>query len=286
MSRGGEEIMGGSSKASEFASLALPELVQLALAEDVSDDRAWELENEIGRRGLDEAMPVAQQLVGAEAPSARELGAGVLRALASSRVEEERAAAARLLLRVIEAESDPGVLVTTIAGCRHAAEERALEPLVRLSEHTDEDVRWAVAAALPWIMPDELDDRGVKTLIKLTADPDEDVRDWATFGIGIRPKLDSPDIRRALQERREDESFAVRCEALEGLGIRGDIEALAEALRLCDAGIEAVMVAEKAAAPELYEPLLARKSRGWAGDIADLDQAITACRPDEAGDVS
>ena len=177
------------------------------------------------------------------------------------------------------------MLATAAAGLGHAAEERALEPLVRLSEHQGEEVRWAVALLLPRILQNTLDDRGVKALIRLTSDPDDDVRDWATFGLGIElQELDTPDVRRALQERGEDENFAVRCEALEGLGIRGDIQALAEALRLCDAGIEAVMAAEEAATAELYEPLLALKSRGWRGDVDDVDRAIAACQPAHEGD--
>jgi hypothetical protein len=51
-----------------------------------------ELVNEISRRGLEGALSVTEKLLRAEAPSERELGAGILRALASSRVEEERAA--------------------------------------------------------------------------------------------------------------------------------------------------------------------------------------------------
>jgi len=284
----GEDIGSCASGAPELASLALPELLKLALAEDVSSDRVWELENEIARRELEESLPVAEKLLDADSPLERELGAGIFRALAGSEVEERRAAGARLLLRVVDNESDPDMLVIAAIGLGHAGEERALEPLVHLSEHRDEDVRDAVAFALPSVLRNTLDDRGVKALIRLTQDADEDVRDWATFGLGVGGlgQLDTPDIRRALQERRKDESFAVRCEALEGLGIRGDIEALAEALRLCDAGIEAVTMAEQAAAPELYEPLLALKSRGGWPNTADLDQAIAACRPRQAGDVS
>lgn len=64
------------------------------------------------------------------------------------------------------------MLATAAAGLGHAAEERALDPLVRLSEHQDEEVRWAVALALPRILQNTLDDRGVKALIGLTSDPD------------------------------------------------------------------------------------------------------------------
>ena len=278
----------GGTGPPELAALPLPELVDLALAEDVSDDRVWEIEVEIARRGLDEALPMAEELLGAEALSKRCLGAGIMRVLAGSSIEEERATAARLLLGLIETESDPDMLGNAAVGLGKAAEERALEPLVRLSAHPDENVRVEVAYALPDVVRSTLDERGVRALIELSTDPDEDVRDWATFGVGVilSPEPDTPEVRRALKERTEDESFTVRCEALEGLGLRGDIPALAEALRLCDVGIDAVMVAEKAATPELYEPLLALKSRWRPGNIEDVEQAIAACRPEQEGENS
>lgn len=282
---GSENIGGGSSGTREPVSYAPSELVELALAEDVSGDRHRELVVEISRRDLDEVLALAAKLLAGQVPSERTLGADILGAMASSGIEGRRVAATPPLLGAVEGETDPEVLAAAATGLGHAAEGRALDPLLRLVEHEAEEVREAVAFALPDILRSRLDDRGVNALIKLTTDPDDDVRDWATFGLGVqRQELNNPDIRRALHERREDENFAVRCEALEGLGIRGDIEALAEALRFCDAGIEAVMVAEKAATPELYEPLLALKSRSWGGWIEDIERAIAACRPEQKGE--
>lgn len=267
----------------DLDSLSMAELEEMAHV-DPSDDRAGEkFEYEIARRGLEQALPVAERLLAADAPWVRSRGAVILSLfLANSKVEHGRAEPGRVLLEVLEAESDPDVLASAIQGLGRAAERRALEPLVRLGGHEHWHVRWAVAIALPDVLRKTLDERGVQTLIELTADPVEDVRSWATEGFEEQlAELDTPAVRRALQERTEDKSVDVRCLALEALAIRGDIQALAEALRLCPVGVDRLRLAERLAIPELYEPLLARKTRIWQGDVEEVERAIAACRPKE-----
>jgi HEAT repeat protein len=58
-------------------------------------------------------------------------------------------------------------------------------------------------------------------------DIDDDVRDWATFGLGVQGDLDSQEIRDALLERMSDPNRDVREESLVGLGKRKDQRALA-----------------------------------------------------------
>jgi HEAT repeat protein len=53
-------------------------------------------------------------------------------------------------------------------------------------------------------------------------DDDEDVRDWATFGLGVQGDMDSVEIRDALFERLSDPNEDVRGEAMAGLGKRRD----------------------------------------------------------------
>jgi hypothetical protein len=57
-------------------------------------------------------------------------------------------------------------------------------------------------------------------------DVDEDVRDWATFGLGVLGDLDSEEIRDALWQRISDPYRDVREESLVGLAKRKDQRAL------------------------------------------------------------
>lgn len=271
------------------------ELLERRLAEDVSHDQAQELENDVARRGVEEALPAAERLLESDSPFERAAGAGILRASAALLGEEGRAAAVPRLVRVLEAESEPAVLaraVHGIEGLRYPGgerpltpgAERALEPILRLVENPDEKLRFAVAVTLPYLVLSTGDDRGVRALIKMTADPYEEVRYRATSGLGLELEVDTAEVRRALEERRADEDFYVRSAARYGLAIRGDVEALAE--ELADPDIDLFKGAERAAAPELYEPLLAVKAGAWRGDSEDLEhleRAIAACRPEHEG---
>jgi HEAT repeats len=85
--------------------------------------------------------------------------------------------------------------------------------------HPDSQIRFAVACALGSFPNDE---RSVKALLLLSEDTDEEVRDWATFGLGVLGDMDSREIRDALA-RRLDDSNADACEeAMVGLGKRRD----------------------------------------------------------------
>ncbi|GAC1429178.1 MAG: hypothetical protein NVS1B11_23630 [Terriglobales bacterium] len=66
------------------------------------------------------------------------------------------------------------------------------------------------------------DPLSAETLVRLTQDTDDDVRDWATFGLGVLGNTDSGEIREALLRRLNDSDEDVREEAMVGLGKRGD----------------------------------------------------------------
>jgi HEAT repeat protein len=53
-------------------------------------------------------------------------------------------------------------------------------------------------------------------------DADEEVRDWATFGLGVQGDLDSAEIRDALFQQLSDSNEDVREEAMAALGKRRD----------------------------------------------------------------
>jgi HEAT repeat protein len=122
-----------------------------------------------------------------------------------------------------QGEKDPLPLVSAIYALGHIGNPLAVPLVVEHSLHSNADVRHAVAYALGCFAGDS---RAVDTLLALMQDVDEDVRDWATFGLGVLGDLDSEKIRDALYQRMTDPNRDVREESLVGLAKRHDHRAL------------------------------------------------------------
>ena len=95
--------------------------------------------------------------------------------------------------------------------------------MIQNCAHGDDKVRFAVACALGSFADDT---RAVQALTVLMEDHDEDVRDWATFGLGVLGHADSPEIRVALLKRTNDPNPDVRGEAFAALGNRHESQAI------------------------------------------------------------
>ena len=111
-------------------------------------------------------------------------------------------------------EKDPLPLYSAIHALGHIGKSHALPLIIQNCSHEDAKVRFAVACALGNFAADP---RAVQALILLMEDRDEDVRDWATFGLGVLGDADSPEIRVALLKRTNDPNPDVRGEALAAL---------------------------------------------------------------------
>jgi HEAT repeat protein len=71
-------------------------------------------------------------------------------------------------------------------------------------------------------------------LIRLSADSEPKVRDWATFGLARQTEQDFPQLRAALADRLADDDPDTLAEAIHGLAVRGDeqaVQPLVSALR-------------------------------------------------------
>jgi HEAT repeat protein len=151
-----------------------------------------------------------------------------------------------------------------------------------LKDHPDEDVRYSVAVGLTG----DPDDTVAATLIELSADEDSDVRDWATFRLGMM-EAGPPEVLGALVGRLADEDEDTRAEAIVGLSRRKDqraLEPLIECLNQLKAGEgQGYNYAEgllyEAAAdlkdPRLCPALLKLESR--AAVYSSLSDAIETC---------
>jgi len=226
----------------------------LSLDDDLDDGKArWDIVSELHSEGGRAAFEAAERLCRAGEAKRRVLGADILAQVGvtpgsgGASVGPFRDAAMRVLLDLVERESEPEILASICSAFGHLKDPRAVGPLVRLREHPAEKVRLAVVFGL-LARPER---ETLDALIELSADDDADVRDWATFGLARQSDADYPALREALAARIDDPDVETRAEALHGLATRGDRRALG--------------------------PLLEWGEKRWeASDPALLDEALEA----------
>ena len=126
-----------------------------------------------------------------------------------------------LVSQLLQKETDPRPLSSAISALGHIENLLAIPLIVRHHRHQSADVRFSVACALGAfaLFNDPLT---IKTLLVLMEDENDDVRDWATFGLGVQGDSDSEEIRDALFRRISDSNDDVREEAIVGLAKRKD----------------------------------------------------------------
>ena len=123
---------------------------------------------------------------------------------------------------MLEIELDSQILSSIGSAFGHPNNSRAVEALVEFKNHPDPDVRFGVVMGVSCIETS----LAIDTLIELTFDDDFDVRNWATFNLGVQLDLDNEAIREALWQRilqeNVDEDYEIYGEALVGLAKRKD----------------------------------------------------------------
>lgn len=202
------------------------QLFRETLRGDYEDEAPWEAVRQLRRFGTREVFDVAVCWTSSKDPLMRARGIDVLAQLGktvehptNSFPDESYAVVTNLLNR----EDDLRLLNSAIAALGHLDNQHAVPLIARFGLHHDSQIRFSVACALGSFPNDPL---SVETLLKLMADNDEDVRDWATFGLGVLGDTDSAAIREALGRALDDPSEDVREEALVGLSKRQDKRAL------------------------------------------------------------
>jgi hypothetical protein len=238
-------------------------------------------------RADDEVISFGAGLLQSEDKQSRILGANILSEVAFGDPAKGDAAG-ELLAAALETEQDSEVITDLAYALGHTPYLRASRRLIALGMHPSEDVRLAVAYALP--MHSE-DPAMIPALITLSKDQDADVRDWATFGLGSLLDFDLPDIRNALVDRLDDPHHDSRGEAIVGLAKRGDTrvipallmelpsdapERLREWSLLVEAAEESVSSAEKSGDPK-WLPLLARIQNVQLVEASKVAAGIQRC---------
>jgi HEAT repeat protein len=264
----------------------LKALVRRALAfEDYDSDERWESVAEFQRRADRMAFDAAVALAGSDVVAERVLGLDVLGQIGHT---ENYPFLDETLPVLIEACADDreevvAAAVSALGSTYDPRSKRGLPAVLAHVAHTSDRVRFSVACALPAVADDPPDEDAVAALIVLSSDSASDIRDWATFGLGVQLDVDSAAIRDALADRLADTEGDTAGEALVGLARRHDARAVPYLLRHLDenAGNLIVEAAAELGAPEALPALLQLKENGWQKDEARpdvLDEAIRACQ--------
>lgn len=202
------------------------EIFSRTLTGEYDDESPWEAVRTLHRTGSRQVFDRAAEWCRSDDPLKRARGADVIAQLGrtvehpSNSFPEE---CFSVVSTLVQREKDPLPLLSAIHALGHIGNPLAVPLLIEHRLHPKADVRFAVACALGNFVDDS---RAVETLLALMQDVDEDVRDWATFGLGVLGDLDSGDIRDALWRGMNDSNRDVREEALVGLGKRNDQRAL------------------------------------------------------------
>jgi hypothetical protein len=217
----------------EMTQEEIGELFARTLSGGYDDDAPWEAVSALRRIGTREIFVQAAEWCDSENPLLRARGADVLSQLGktsehqcNSFPEESYSVASTLLQR--EKELLP--LNSAIAALGHIDNPEAVPLIAEQCNHSSPKIRFTVACALGNFPNHPV---AVETLLILMQDADDDVRDWATFGLGVLGNSDSSEIRDALFLRVSDANQDVREEAIVGLSKRIDprvLPSLTEAL--------------------------------------------------------
>jgi HEAT repeat protein len=203
----------------------MDEIFAQTLSGDFDDELPWEAVQTLRRMGSREVFERAAEWCSSDNPLKRARGADVLAQLGrtidhpNNNFPEE---CFSVVSALAQQEKDPWPLLSAVHALGGIGNPLAVPLVIEHRLHPDADVRFAVACALG----NFANALAVATLLALMQDVDEDVRDWATFGLGVQGNLDSDEIRDALSQRLTDSNKDVREESLVGLGKRKDQRAL------------------------------------------------------------
>ncbi len=255
-------------------SITTEELIQLALNAE-NEDELWQIVPVLQFRGNLEVFEAAQQLCQSEISKERKLGVDILGQLGiPKRTFPDESLS--ILLKLLDTEKDSDVLSSIGIALGHIGDKRAIEPLIKLKNHSTVEVRYGVVLGISGHEEAE----SINTLIELTSDEDENVRNWATFGLGSQINTDTSEIREALFQRLGDENYEIRGEALVGLSRRQDqrvVEPLIKELSSDCVGILAVEAAKEIG--DLRLTLVLRQLQEWWNiDKSLLVEAINSCK--------
>jgi HEAT repeat protein len=244
----------------------IDELFAATLQGDYDSDAPWEAVIELQRLGTREVLSTAVEWCDSTVLLKRARGADVLSQFGktadhpSINYPDECFAA---LSGLVSTESEARPLCSAIYGFGHQGNAKAVHLVIGFCNHPNSEVRFATTFALGCFadLPD-----AAKALLQLSSDSDDDVRDWATFGLGVLGREDSPEIRDALAVRLNDTCNDAREEAMVGLAKRKDPRVISSLIL----ALESLPVPDRAI--EAASEMLGHQD-GWDKELSGRDYA-------------
>jgi HEAT repeat protein len=206
----------------------IDELFAQTLQGDYEDDEPWEAVQSLRRIGTRQVFDEAVKWTDSAEPLVRARGFDVIAQLGKTAAHRSNSFPQEsydVVFKAIQREREAQPLNSAIPALGHLGNPCAIPVIAALHSHPSGQIRFIVAYALGSFPNDPL---SVQTLLTLMEDADADVRDWATFGLGVLGDQDSPEIRETLFRRLHDEVRMPREEALVGLAKRCDMRILPE----------------------------------------------------------
>jgi HEAT repeat protein len=194
------------------------ELFAQTLTGDYDDESPWKAVHTLRGIGSRQVFDRAAEWCGSENALKRARGADVLAQIGRTSEHPHnnfRDESFSIVSTLVQRERDPLPLLSAIHALGHIGNSLALPLVIENRAHASSDVRFAVACALGNFADDP---RAVQALMGMMQDVDEDVRDWATFGLGV--------LGDALCQRISDPNREVREESLVALAKRKELRAL------------------------------------------------------------
>lgn len=234
------------AKITTMKSTAIDDLFACTLKGDYHDEAPWGAVRALGKLGTRDVFDVAAKWCKSDDPLMRTRGVDVLAQLgktADHPMNSFPEEAYVIVSELIQHEKDLSPLGSAISALGHLESIAAVPLIAAFRTHPSADIRLSVACSLGSFPNDDL---SVENLLLLMEDSDEEVRDWATFGLGVQGDQDSPAIRDALYRNLSDASEDVREEAMVGLGKRKDQRVLSSLFSAVDGPEIKARVAEAA----------------------------------------
>jgi HEAT repeat protein len=206
----------------------IDQLFAHTLEGDYDGDAPWEAVRALRHIGSREVFDRAAAWCKSENPLQRARGADVLAQLGKTADHRENnfpEESYQVISHMLRRENHERPLSSAISALGHLENPAAASLIIenQCHLHPSAEVRFAVAFALGSFGNDP---DASAVLLLLMDDADDDVRDWATFGLGVQGDLDCDEIREALFRRISDSNEDVREEAMVGLSKRKDLRVL------------------------------------------------------------